>query len=135
MMREGKQESGVSFPTGKAYSLLTHEDFVFSKLQLLHGDHVFAINCCLQGSLVDQIFQVSAREAHCAPGNNFGLNSCRDDTQHQQSSLGLGLRLDYFLSKVNREHSADYVRLKKTTTKTPLLCSASVLSQDHQTKA
>lgn len=58
-------------------SLLTHEDFVFSELQLLQCDHVFTINCCLQGSLVYQIFQVSAREAHRAPGNNIGLNSCR----------------------------------------------------------
>lgn len=63
-------------------SSLTHEDFVFCELQLLHCYHVFTINCCLQGSLVDQIFQVSAREAHCAPGDDTGLNSCRNNTQN-----------------------------------------------------
>lgn len=63
----------------KMRSVLTHEDLVFSELKLFHCYHVFSINCCLQGSLVDQIFQVSAREAHCAPSNNIGFNSYRDN--------------------------------------------------------
>lgn len=58
-------------------SMLTHEEFVFGELQLLHGDHVFTINCCLQCSLVDQIFQVSAGKAHSSPSNNLGLDGCR----------------------------------------------------------
>lgn len=66
----------------KASSTLTHQDFVLGELQLLHGDHVLTVNCCLQGSLVDQIFQVSAGEADGASGDHIGLDSCRVETKH-----------------------------------------------------
>ncbi|TNN81438.1 hypothetical protein EYF80_008210 [Liparis tanakae] len=59
----------------------------YSDERLYGGDHVFAIDRCLQSSLVDQILQVSAREAHCAPGNDTGLDICSENTQHQQRSV------------------------------------------------
>lgn len=70
----------------KASPTLTHQDFVFGELQLLHGDHVFTVDCCLQGSLVDQIFQVSTGEADGASGDHIGLNSCREETKQQVSA-------------------------------------------------
>lgn len=59
----------------------THENFVFGELQLLHSDHVFAINCCLQGGLVDQIFQIGAGEPDCSSGDNVGLDGCGEKTE------------------------------------------------------
>lgn len=39
----------------RAACALTHQDLVFSKLQILHGDHLLPVHGRLQGSLVDQV--------------------------------------------------------------------------------
>lgn len=117
-------EEDVLFPSTSSL-LHTHEYFVFSKLQLLQSDHVFAVDCCLQGGLVHKIFQVSAGEAHRASGNNIGLNSCRYDTQCQQR-CPRGIKTGSVRSVAKQStHSACDVILKKHRCSV-FVCSAQV---------
>ena len=73
----------VPVPPATLYAslVLTHENLVLGKLQFLQGDHVFAVHCRLQGSLVHQVLKVCARETHRAPSDDVGLDGCSEGSQ------------------------------------------------------